>query len=1474
MPYQLKNFIGFLNTDDSEYNIPLQHHKMARNVRFRGFGGNVRAENIEGTTEITFNKPNGTNQCIGAYYDGLKQRIIFFNWNSNNLHGIYQYNLTTQLVTPLLVCGTNSTGDILGFDLDYPIASINILYTTDQDGDILRWVQRNDEAKELNLKEAEDNLYGANWQASYLTVIKAPPKMPARVVYEDADEDNDIITNILTGTKVIDQDVFQGGIQTDYISIDSITSSVFTLQNSNTELLYTGNASTVNFVLSFGFSYNFSPGSATIQVLKNGTPIAGTSQNVSSGFGGFTYNESFSESLATNDVIRIQATITDAISYPTEFFTCSGGTISADSVTSNPIVTINNVRNSLFQFAYRYVYTSNEKSVWSTRSIVPLPNQDTLEFTNQDPTKNARISVSMSTGGADVFGLELAVRQIKGTPLDTEWFLVDRFDKSDLSISNNDVYNYKFYNDGVYTTIDPVEIGQLQDYVPRNPRTQELLNGNTYILGGGIEGYNKTSTNLEVATFQNTTGFFIDYCGLLFLVTCNGVDSGTSGTSLKIQLFGTGTLTNDIVSTLSNAAAVYVINAIDSNGNAIGVSVSNSTVSISVATLLGSISTALQANGWTQTSLTNNTLVMAFAGGFTLLSSGTKYITGVGQPDNTKFAYPFESGYQYAVQYFDTYGRTIGAQTNIDAAFNTPQSTGVDFPQTQLSISHRPPLEAAYYQIVRSNNTTYSKRLTWVSQSAYSNVNNATSADQFAFLGISNIAFYNDKINATQGVVSYDFQQGDRVRILSRFDEDGVQNSLTIVDYEVLGVEINPNIDGVVKTGAFVKIKYPTDDIYSGMRFDGTADFQNYEILLYNYTSNQSNELKPYFEFGKFFGIGNAGTNTAYHIGLNQSQSADLVTPALIDIVNGDLFYRKRNVPIGTQYSFAAGLYNFNVPYVTVPITVPSSPVTVGSSYRLATQTEQTAGVGSGSYPTNAATDNLYQNNSGVDVTVRLKGTFSAFADLASSVQLFAKLTNSGGGSIVPISSVFTLPTPSTEYTFSFDTTVKVPPSNKLFVLSGLLGASSTAPVLSIGAFNLQFEIQKTAQIEIIESSFSDVYRLITNSNGRESIVDPNAKEVENDVLVRWSLPYQQNTNINGSNNFRFENFDEIDREKGKIQRFKVRNKQLRVFQNRGVGVYGIYGKFIRNNNNQSELVVTDEIITSNNIQYYQGDYGLGEEFCGLASSEKADYFTYPVTGSQIRLSADGMTNLSEVYKGQFTLSNLLTPYNLTYTRADGSKSKILAYYDFFEEQFVTILQGGTLGANTIQNDAFSFNEVRNCFTGFYDYLNPDWMICAENITYSWKDGKMYSHTNTTNYCKFYGIQYYPSLKLVFNDQVAIKKVFNSLSYEANQIWVASDLQSFGNAPNIDAIVTSYFNQQTNFQQSSRLKDFNFSKFEGLNVAALLRDINSKSVPLEGLNEGDYLMGFWIEINFTYKGSDFAYFYIPSINYSISNKNL
>lgn len=398
----------------------------------------------------------------------------------------------------------------------------------------------------------------------------------------------------------------------------------------------------------------------------------------------------------------------------------------------------------------------------------------------------------------------------------------------------------------------------------------------------------------------------------------------------------------------------------------------------------------------------------------------------------------------------------------------------------------------------------------------------------------------------------------------------------------------------------------------------------------------------------------------------------------------------------------------------------------------------------------------------------------------------------------------------------------------------------------------------------MMDANWNDYVPTASNSNGRAWVIDPNAKQITNSVQLRWGKAYQQDTNINQLNIFYPTDFDTIDLSKGPIEKFLVEDRLLYVYQNRAVGNFGIFAKYIQNNEGQNQLVTTNEILTSNNINYLQGEYGTGGQPTGLVAGRGVHYFADPVRGYLMRRSGDGLTPISELYKGQYFIRNIITPFNRPFLRTDGSNSKILGYYDYFEEQYVSIFQEGTLSGDDILPYTLSFNEKRNAFCSFYDF-HPEWATCAEDVTYTWLNGQLYIHNNETQWCNFYGTQFYPSITLVYNDKVAIKKTFEALAYQGNQYWVC---------PLNGDIITSQPNPQTGFPQISQLKQADFDIQEGLRYAAFLRDANSMIDAREGVAFGDYLKGVWIETKLTYKGSEYSYLYLPYTKYDLSSRNL
>jgi hypothetical protein len=972
---------------------------------------------------------------------------------------------------------------------------------------------------------------------------------------------------------------------------------------------------------------------------------------------------------------------------------------------NDTIVTVNNLRNSLYQFCYRFVYDNNEKSVWSSKSIVPLPQQPTLFLTNSDLSLNARISISVSSGGTDVKGIELSFRENNNSVI-SDWFLISQFDKAENAIPHNDIFTYKFYNDSIYSQIDVIESSQLQDYVPQKANAAELANGNTLLYAGITEGYNKTNMELLAYTPNSSLDipvpiyFFKDYCGLLFFATCNGLDSGSTGRTLKIYLYGTGTNTNGQVTTLNNPVGQYVINVVNSNNVNIGYTYQNLTTPKTVSSILTDISAGLVANGnnWTQVSLDGNILIMSNTNDFTLYSSGVKYISSsTNNPDNTQFANSWDSGYQYGLQYFDGQGRTIGTQTSKLATFTTYKNNGTQFPQTYLEIKNRPPLEARYYQVVRSNNTTYNKRLYWISNSAYRSplsLNIITSVydlESYAYVDISNISEYNKQFSSSVNVVSYSFTPGDRITFLNRYDSTGTVSNINLYDCEILGTEASINTTVGIKEGNFIKIKYPqaaVDEEPNNFNFNGDKDFMHYEIFLYNYSTNSDESQKFFYEFGKCFGIGNYGTANAYHIGLEQTQSptSPSTVPAIVSGTNGDLFFRKRSIILKNTWVYNCGNQNIDLIPSTTLYIIDSlimnlniqngqSPFS-NSDYQVSIQptvVQLKIGGVTPVYPEFTDDGVFYNKTSGL-----------ILLNIVFDVRI---TTNTAATNVVPQFEMFLVSATektyqniqtthiadSTGYIFSCDTKVTIPANTKMWI--GVYGDNAY-----VASFDLTMSVLQSKTIEIIENSFNDAYYLTMNSNGRSSVIDENARQVYYPTLIRYSQAYQINTNINGTNNFYFENFDEYDRSFGDVMRLHVRDRYLKVYQKFKVGNVPILTQIIKDSADNPLQANTDKLI--NKIQYFAGDYGIGDASTSLAWNNFADYFVDNYRGVVCRLSQNGIEPLSIIYFTNAFFTAKLPEYRQTLNNgaaADGAiytgNPCIYGVFDAYTNKYIIAME-------------------------------------------------------------------------------------------------------------------------------------------------------------------------------------------------------
>lgn len=1091
------------------------------------------------------------------------------------------------------------------------------------------------------------------------------------------------------------------------------------------------------------------------------------------------------------------------------------------SYENDPANIVNNCRKRLFRFKIRWVFDDKDKSVTSSQSEMPLPLNAFDQDTDADPTKNCRVAIIYQTGPINVKKVEILAANSLGVTM-SDWYLVASLDKDSMGIPSSDVATFLFYNDRAYTFIDIEEGNQIFDYVPIAAGAQVLLNGSVLDYGSITEGYpNLLNFGDGIHISDITTSMVPFYHGNYYsnFVANQGGLSGFGSGVIHIVLRGL------IISTLIslNTYTVYLL-----DGTSISYTVSDGD---DAAAVIEGLRVDALAEGFTIVSVGNNDLYIA---------KTNSQLSRVEITSDNDFsfnrilytslkAYDWSSKYGFGLVYFDAKGRTNGAVFTDGFSVQTPAFIESDastpyIPLLNASIFQLPPSWAYYYQWVRTKNLSKSNFVQWISDRTLKDAVALSGLIKYAYISIESLRTF--VTNNPGSPLGYSYTPGDRIRFFKRYNEDGSTAILygNTKDYEIIASPINPVINGQEILGQFIKIVLPTTD----GNFDFGDGFANYFIEIYTPAQPVANNLNLYYEFGERYAIGNPGSSNRFHQGMNQNQ-VNFVQPATFSFFKGDDYIRLRAIQTGNVYSFniLQGGTGNNIDTILIGMNFN------GSTYTVAGITPQSVPYVPLTGSFNPSGDSRHFLESTPATTFRVQGTITLTFTNASGGDSWHIYHINRSNESFDVVDPFNCPDAGT-FTFAIDTSITLE-NDWMF----LIAASTVhhARTVTFSSSNLTYTIDHVINQQCIDPNFADTYPSSVNSNGRAFVYDENANQVTYPVMHRWSLAYQTNTNINQTNRFYAKNFDEVVREFGAIKRMMFWDKTLTIFQERKCGQMGVYQRFISNSNGTQQLVTSADIITSNNVQYYTGNYGVGNQPDSVVQSGFVYYFTDPIKGEQCRLSRDGITPLSEIYKTKTWASaniiKYLTPYNYTY----GGTSRITGTFNIRKDnvgEYLCVLQPGTLGDQTLTGQTMGFDEARNAFTSIYSFA-PECIVCAENVLYSWRNGRLYIHDVTTGngMNTFYGIYYDSSITRVFNAGLVEKKTFLSLTEVASAIWdcptIYTNSMSYGTTPQqSNLIISDFANLESNFS------------------ASFWRDTQS----IGGLTVGDSLKGNLIVIKF------------------------
>lgn len=538
---------------------------------------------------------------------------------------------------------------------------------------------------------------------------------------------------------------------------------------------------------------------------------------------------------------------------------------------NNVTKSTNNVRGNLFQFRYQYRYEDFRESAWGTVSKREVPINEQSNGQGQSVSISNAMVVSCIVDIDEVSEINIATRIGNGN-----WLLVKKVTRehlltliggplvvprnsttgnlTDVSILEtydpiNNLYEFVFYNEGLYPVLDQVEVENPYDAIPKKAETVEVVNGNLIAVGGITEGYNRPE--IDSVTISSS-----QYAPNLSNIISGGTDFDYSHT----EEFNRSYARFHFKGTPKQGDVVYFKYRF------------NNTVVWN--TLSYVVTASNESNGLTNTLQSAS---QSFNMGGDLFNGAVgNYI----QTKNPSFIYSqmevefyvvrkdigilntqsinilkSNSSYQLALAYTDKFGRYFPIVTDDRFIVDTKaiSETQGNLSQINWTIQSEAPQGAVSYQWLLSENQKYQKSIYLTSK-----LDTAETSQNYIALEVKSLErFYN---NEKDSQISYSFTKGDKVVLM--YTTNGSNSN--VVDWfrypfiELDIVDFTVETDPVNADDTKYILKVRRTDLLDR---DGDLDWlEGKDIMLEIYTPKKRDidtENILFFEIGEQFPVVN-----------------------------------------------------------------------------------------------------------------------------------------------------------------------------------------------------------------------------------------------------------------------------------------------------------------------------------------------------------------------------------------------------------------------------------------------------------------------------------------------------------------------------------------------------------------------------------------------------------------------------------------
>lgn len=345
---------------------------------------------------------------------------------------------------------------------------------------------------------------------------------------------------------------------------------------------------------------------------------------------------------------------------------------------------------------------------------------------------------------------------------------------------------------------------------------------------------------------------------------------------------------------------------------------------------------------------------------------------------------------------------------------------------------------------------------------------------------------------------------------------------------------------------------------------------------------------------------------------------------------------------------------------------------------------------------------------------------------------------------------------------------------NKVYLFYGGLSGVSGSGYYLIFDSDINNVYPGYAYYWIEDYSYSDYYKSDSHGLGRFGLDDINAKRRNLTSSVIHSLPYVQNSFINGLSSFEgLGNSLYLNDNFGSINRLKQVGYTLKALQNRKETSIYIQKSYATGGDGSGQLAYTDKVFGG--VNPYDSLFGTVHP--GSVQLIEGELFYFDLyTGAFIKTSSNGQSDISSgQYKFNYWTSNKaneitadITEYDVT-SMIDENNMEYTCFFGF---------KDGTERPRETEGVVFSY--LRNRWITMVDY-NPMWAETLGVVNVSWNaNGQLYVH-NEGDELEFYGLQKTQSVTFVMNESGTLIKRPLTLGLRSNAVFNVDSVKTYEN---------------------------------------------------------------------------------------------